>query len=160
MVNNYVPEEAREITLKTIVLYEKNILKRTPLQDIKKHNYDESLNNSLDMIEKSVYMNSWVNQMKHNIKMKKSLKEAEYSREKFRISKHIDQLEMLSEITNKTEKQKMKQFLLEEQLSELEFELDSLKNDLAIAENYAKDAEEFNKLAYAYYQAIKNKETV
>lgn len=138
-----------------ISTYEKDFQSRKALHKIKREDYIEVLNSSIDYIEKCGRIVSWVNQLKLNIMHKKELLNKKYDIEKIKISKQIEVSEALREITTKEEKKQTKIFMLKEQLLELEQEMDTIKLELSIGERFVNDADGLNKLAYAYFQAVK-----
>lgn len=156
LIEHSQDKSAADNIITHITAHENDIQKRVPLQEITTGNYNRCLNDSIDFIEKSNKISAWVCNLRLLILKKKMEKSRELDKATIYENKRLEQSDILLSITNKTEKEKQKKFLLDDKLLLLRAELDNLKFQLETLDQFCSQAESIKDLVYSYYQGIKN----
>lgn len=156
LLSSYKQPEISEKIIELITKFEVAMQKRIPIQNITKDNYSEVLNNALNYIENSIQIKSWTEDLRLNILRNKNTLNKKFEIEQIKVSNDVDNYSTIKEMSNKTDKAKLKQFYIKEQTLPLEQELQEVKINLECAEMFASEAKSNEELAYAYYQAVKN----
>lgn len=159
LLASYKQQSVSEKIIELITQFETDFNKRIPIQNITKDNHPEVLNNALNYIENSIQIKSWTEDLRLNILRNKNTVSKRFEIEQIRVSNDADNYSTIKEMTNKTDRAKLKQFYIKEQTLQLEQELSEVKINLECAEMFANEAKSAEELAYAYYQAVKNLNT-
>lgn len=156
LLASYKQPAVSEKIIELITQFEIEFNKRVPIQNITRDNHPEVLNNALNYIENSIQIKSWTEDLRLNILRNKNILNKKFEVEQIKVSNDVDNYTTIKEITNKTDRAKLKQFYIKEQTLPLEQELQEVKINLECAEMFASEAKSMEELAYAYYQAVKN----
>lgn len=155
LIDQHGDPDSKENIFAMISSYENKIQNRVPLQDIKPEHFHKAMNDSIDFIEMSDRILSFVKQLSLTIRVRKELAQKQYDFEEIKARKQIESLQIISEISNKTEKTKIVQRMIQEQLLEQINKYETLKLEYDLSLAYVEDAVRTRELTYAYYQAVK-----
>jgi len=98
---------------------------------------------------------SFVQQLSITIRKKMELSKKQMELDKFKITKEVENLELIGELSTKTEKQLIIKREIEERMFKKTSEYEQMKMDYEFSKWFVDDATRSRDLAYAYYQAIK-----
>lgn len=147
--------ESKDNIFAMISSYEEKIRKRIRLQDIQPELFLKSMNDSIEYIEMSDRILSFVKQLSLTIRVRKELAQKKYDLAEIKARKQIETLNIINEISNKTEKTATIKRMVQEQLLDELNECETLKLHYDLSLAYVEDAERTRDLTYAYYQAVK-----
>ena len=154
LLNKY-GEKNQESIFEKIKKYEINFSKREPISNISHENFNKFLSEAINMIEQQNSILSFVSQLSIVIRKKLELAKRVLDLDKFKITKEVENLELINELSSKTEKQTIIKREIEERLYNKTSQYDELKMDYEFSKLFVEDATRSQELAYAYYQAIK-----
>lgn len=156
LISNYISNKdtSNEI-IKRIKFFEEEMNNRVPINDINISNYNLALEKALQHIIYADNILDWCMQLKLKIKAMKHVVEKKLEIETINVTKEIEQLDELAEITTKTERTARKNFLLKDKLINITQRYEDVKLDYETIEMFINSANNMREARYAYYQAVK-----
>jgi putative peptidase M, neutral zinc metallopeptidase, zinc-binding site len=148
-------EKNQDAIFNKIKEFEQNFNKKTSIDKIDYTNFNKALSEAIIIMEHQDIILSFVQQLSITIRKKMELSKKQMELDKFKITKEVENLELIGELSTKTEKQLIIKREIEERMFKKTSEYEQIKMDYEFSKWFVDDATRSRDLSYAYYQAIK-----